>query len=72
MRYMLVWMLLLSPVVFDSVRSSQRRIHARQGTIKLLTDFRQRWQGRNWDIVGNLWIIDSGGMLRLRRAGKER
>ncbi|NIF60319.1 hypothetical protein F3J27_19805 [Enterobacter sp. Ap-916] len=71
MSYTLVWMLLLSLVVFDSVRS-QRRIHARQGEIKLLTDFRLRWQGRDWDIVGNPWMIDSGAMLRLRRAGKHR
>lgn len=71
MSYTLVWMLLLSLVVFDSVRS-QRRIHARQGEIKLLADFRLRWQGRDWDIVGNPWIIDTGAMLRLRRAGKQR
>ncbi|EJF29002.1 MULTISPECIES: protein YgfX [Enterobacteriaceae] len=71
MSYTLVWMLLLSLVVFDSVRS-QRRIHARQGEIKLLTDFRLRWQGRDWDIVGNPWMIDSGAMLRLRCAGKHR
>ncbi|ATF91143.1 Protein of uncharacterised function (DUF1434) [Cedecea neteri] len=71
MSYTLVWMLLLSLVVFDSVRS-QRRIHARQGEIKLLADFRLRWQGRDWDIVGNPWMIDSGVMLRLRRAGKHR
>lgn len=71
MSYTLVWMLLLSLVVFDSVRS-QRRIHARQGEIKLLTDFRLRWQGRDWDIVGNPWMIDGGVMLRLRRAGKHR
>lgn len=71
MSYTLVWMLLLSLVVFDSVRS-QRRIDARQGEIKLLADCRLHWQGCDWDIVGNPWVIDSGAMLRLRRAGKRR
>jgi toxin CptA len=44
-----LWLLLLSLVVFDSVRS-QRRIHARQGEIKLLMDSRLRWQNAEWDI----------------------
>lgn len=71
MSYTLVWMLLLSLVVFDSVRS-QRRIHARQGEVKLLADFRLRWQGHDWEIVGNPWVTASGIMLRLRRPAKHR
>lgn len=50
---------------FDSVRS-QRRINARQGEIKLLMDSRLRWQGKEWDILGMPWMLNSGMMLRLR------
>ncbi|STS85118.1 inner membrane protein [Klebsiella pneumoniae] len=45
LSYTPIWLLLLSLVVFDCVRS-QRRIHARRGEIKLLTDSRLRWQKR--------------------------
>lgn len=51
LSYTPLWLLLLSFVVFDSVRS-QRRINARQGEIKLLMDSRLRWQGKEWDILG--------------------
>jgi toxin CptA len=51
--------------VFDSVRS-QRRIHACQGEIKLMTDSRLRWQKAEWEIVGMPWVINSGMLLRLR------
>jgi toxin CptA len=46
LSYTPLWLLLLSLVVFDSVRS-QRRINACQGEIKLLMDARLRWQGVN-------------------------
>lgn len=46
LSYTPIWLLLLSLVVFDCVRS-QRRIHARRGEIKLLTDSRLRWQNAN-------------------------
>lgn len=65
LSYTPLWLLLLSFVVFDSVRS-QRRIHARQGEIKLLMDSRLRWQGKEWEILGMPWMIASGMMLRLR------
>jgi toxin CptA len=71
MSYTLIWMLLLSLVVFDSVRS-QRRIHACQGEMKLLTDYHLRWQNQEWEIVGSPWVLRSGMMLRLRRAGRKR
>jgi toxin CptA len=64
LSYTPLWLLLLSFVVFDSVRS-QRRIHARQGEIKLLMDSRLRWQGKEWEILGMPWMIASGMMLRL-------
>jgi toxin CptA len=68
LSYTPVWLLMLSFVVFDSVRS-QRRINARQGEIKLLVDSRLRWQGKEWEIVGMPWMLRSGMMLRLRNAG---
>jgi toxin CptA len=66
LSYTPLWLLLLSLVVFDSVRS-QRRINACQGEIKLLMDSRLRWQGVEWEIVGTPWMLNIGMMLRLRR-----
>ncbi|MGQ7171226.1 protein YgfX, partial [Escherichia sp. R-CC3] len=45
LSYTPLWMVLLSLVVFNCVRS-QRRINARQGEIRLLMDGRLRWQGQ--------------------------
>lgn len=61
-----LWLLLLSLVVFDCVRS-QRRINACHGEIKLLMDSRLRWQGADWDMVGTPWMLSSGMLLRLRQ-----
>ncbi len=68
LSYTPLWLLLLSFVVFDSVRS-QRRINARQGEIKLMMDSRLRWQGKEWEIIGTPWMLSSGMMLRLRKVG---
>ncbi len=57
LSYTPIWLLLLSLVVFDCVRS-QRRIHARRGEIKLLTDSRLRWQNAEWEILGTPWVIN--------------
>jgi toxin CptA len=65
LSYTPLWLLLLSLVVFDSVRS-QRRINACQGEIKLLMDSRLRWQKR-MGYLGTPWMLNSGMMLRLRR-----
>ena len=59
LSYTPLWMVLLSLVVFDCVRS-QRRINARQGEIRL------------WSIVKAPWMIKSGMMLRLRSDGGKR
>ena len=59
LSYTPLWMVLLSLVVFDCVRS-QRRINARQGEIRLLMD------------VKAPWMIKSGMMLRLRSDGGKR
>ena len=58
LSYTPLWMVLLSLVVFDCVRS-QRRINARQGEIRLLMDGRLRWQGQEWSIVKAPWMIKS-------------
>lgn len=65
LSYTPLWLILLSLVVFDCVRS-QRRINARQGEVKLLMDGRLRWQGHDWLIVSAPWMISTGMMLRLR------
>ena len=71
LSYTPLWLILLSLVVFDCVRS-QRRILARQGEIKLLIDSRLRWQKAEWDIVGTPWVINSGMLLRLRNTENQR
>ncbi|MDS0093568.1 protein YgfX, partial [Enterobacter hormaechei] len=71
LSYTPLWMVLLSLVVFDCVRS-QRRINARQGEIRLLMDGRLRWQGQEWSIVKAPLMIKSGMMLRLRSDGGKR
>lgn len=71
LNYLPVWLLLLSLVVLDCVRS-QRRINARHGVIKLLEDRRLFWQGRDWIIHRKPWIIDSGMLLCLRGADSAR
>lgn len=65
LSYTPLWLLLLSLVVFDCVRS-QRRIHSHQGEIKLLMDSRLRWHDQEWDILGAPWMLSSGMMLRIR------
>jgi len=65
LSYTPLWLLLLSLVVFDCVRS-QRRINACHGELKLLLDSRLRWQGVEWDIIGTPWMLRGGMMLRLR------
>ncbi|HHG8787497.1 TPA: protein YgfX [Citrobacter sedlakii] len=71
LSYTPLWMILLSLVVFDCVRS-QRRINTCQGEVKLLLDGRLRWQGREWTIVSAPWIIKTGMMLRLRSESGKR
>jgi len=71
LSYTPLWLILLSLVVFDSVRS-QRRINSRQGEIKLFMDSRLQWQGSEWEIIGTPWMLNSGMMLRLRKGDGKR
>ena len=66
LSYTPLWLLLLSLVVFDCVRS-QRRIHSHQGEIKLLMDSRLRWRNQDYELLGAPWMLNSGMMLRIRR-----
>lgn len=67
LNYLPVWLLLLSLVVLDCVRS-QRRINARHGEIKLLDNSHLSWLGRDWIILGNPWVLRAGMLLCLRDA----
>lgn len=71
LSYTPLWMLLLSLVLFDCVRS-QRHINSRQGEAKLMVDNRFKWKNMEWDIIGEPWIVRSGMVLRLRRYGRKR
>lgn len=65
LNYLPVWLILLSLVVLDCVRS-QRRINARHGEIKLLDGRRLSWKNQTWNIVGNPWMFNTGMLVRLR------
>jgi len=64
-NYTVVWMVLLTLVVLESVRS-QRRIRRREGAIALLTGRRLRWRQKEWRIVRRPWRIGSALLLILR------
>ncbi len=62
---MAVWLILLSLVVFDCVRS-QRRINSRQGEICLLQDGGLKWQGQTWQLIGKPLVLSYGVLLRAK------
>ena len=64
-NYTVVWMVLLTLVVLESVRS-QRRIRRREGAIALLTERRLRWRQKEWRITRRPWQIGSAMLLMLR------
>jgi len=51
---------------------SQLRIHSLQGEVKLTMDYRLRWQGVEWELIGAPWMLQSGMLLRLRHPGTQR
>ncbi|MDR3433016.1 MAG: protein YgfX [Rouxiella aceris] len=61
-----IWLLLLTLVVFQAIRS-QRRISARHGEISLLEQDRLLWRKREWQIKQPVWMIDCGILLSLKR-----
>ncbi|MGB9097630.1 protein YgfX [Erwinia sp.] len=63
--FTLVWMLLLTLVVFECVRS-QRRIRSREGGISLLEDQQLHWRQKRWQICGRPWMTRQAIFLKLR------
>ncbi|MEW5288486.1 protein YgfX [Erwinia papayae] len=68
--YTVVWMLLLTLVVFECVRS-QRRIGSREGEIALLEGRQFQWRQRRWQISGRPWITRQAILIPLRSAKGE-
>ncbi|KGT86457.1 membrane protein [Erwinia typographi] len=66
-----VWMLLLTLVVFECVRS-QRRIRSREGEISLLEHRQLQWRQKRWQIHGRPWITQQAILLALRSAQGEK
>ncbi|MDN4628287.1 MULTISPECIES: protein YgfX [Erwinia] len=66
-----VWMLLLTLVVLECVRS-QRRIRSREGDIALLADHQLQWRQKHWRICGRPWMTRRAILLALRSAKGER
>ncbi|MCX8956919.1 protein YgfX [Erwinia psidii] len=69
--YTVVWMLLLTLVVLECVRS-QRRIGSREGEIALFEGRQLQWRQRRWQISGRPWITRQAILLTLRSANGER
>lgn len=63
--YTVVWMLLLTLVVFECVRS-QRRIRSREGDIALLEGRQMEWRQKRWQICGRPWMTRQAILLALR------
>jgi len=66
-----VWLLLLTLVVFECIRS-QRRIGSREGDIALLEHRQLRWRQKNWQICARPWMTRQAILLALRSAKGER
>lgn len=70
--YGLMWLVLLTLVVFECIRS-QKRIASRQGELRLLAERRIQWQGREWLMVKKPWMPGFGILLSLQQInGKHR
>lgn len=67
-----VWLVLLTLVVFECIRS-QKRISSRQGELRLLAEQRVEWHGQEWLIVNKPWMPRFGILLSLQQVnGKKR
>lgn len=53
--YTLVWIVLLTLVLLESIRS-QRRILSRAGSIELLSSRQVHWRRQKWYLVAKPWI----------------
>lgn len=61
----LIWLVLLTLVVFQCVRS-QKRIAAVQGELRLLADRRFCWHGRELMLAKKPWMPGYGMLLTLQ------
>nr|WP_232103469.1 protein YgfX [Serratia liquefaciens] len=67
-----IWLVLLTLVVFECIRS-QKRIASRQGELRLLENQRVGWQGQEWQLVKQPWMLRFGILLTLQpMQGKKR
>lgn len=63
--YTLVWIVLLTLVLMESIRS-QRRILSRIGIIELLSSRQLHWRRQRWSLVAKPWIGRWAILLSLR------
>lgn len=66
--YAVLWLSLVTLVVFDFIRS-QRNIKSRQGELVLQDNERLEWQQQHWQIVRRPWMLKNGILLSLRQSG---
>jgi len=70
--FWVIWLVLLTLVVFQCIRS-QKRIAAVQGELRLLADRRFSWHGREWLLAKKPWMPGYGMLLTLQpMEGKKR
>ncbi len=67
-NYGLVWVTLITLVVFECIRS-QRNIMACRGELVLQGNQHVRWHQKDYLICGKPWMIKGGILLSLRQAG---
>ncbi|NDL64149.1 protein YgfX [Acerihabitans arboris] len=67
-NYGLVWVTLITLVVFECIRS-QRNIMACRGELVLQSDRHIRWHQQEWAVAGKPWMIKGGVLLCLRQVG---
>ncbi len=70
-NYGLVWVTLITLVVFECIRS-QRNIMACRGELVLQSGQHLRWHNKDWLIRGTPWMLKSGILLSLRPVGGKR
>lgn len=63
-----IWLVLLTLVVFECIRS-QKRIASRQGELRLLENQRLGWHGQEWQLVKQPWMPRYGILLTLQPVG---
>jgi toxin CptA len=67
-----IWLVLLTLVVFECIRS-QKRIASRQGELRLLAERRIEWHGQEWLMLKKPWMPGFGILLSLQQInGKKR